>query len=63
MPESVSLRDPQYAEQQAKFDASPIAEVTGKEIYSLDEPLPNRASTGASIYMAARARMVKKVSQ
>jgi hypothetical protein len=44
MPESVSLRDPQYAEQQAKFDASPIAEVTGKEIYSLDEPLPNRAS-------------------
>jgi hypothetical protein len=32
MPASVSLRDPQYAEQQAKFEAAPVAEVTGKEM-------------------------------
>ncbi|MDR1921156.1 MAG: hypothetical protein LBS31_05345 [Candidatus Adiutrix sp.] len=37
-------RDPQYAEQQAKFDASPAVEVTGKEIFASQTDLPKKMS-------------------
>jgi hypothetical protein len=42
-------RDPQYAEQQAKFDAAPVAMVTGEEIFTPTEKLPALKSIRAKL--------------
>jgi hypothetical protein len=57
--EPVVQRDPKYAEQQAKFDAAPAAEVTGEEVADFSQTVNMKTARKSAISWAQKNGLIR----